>query len=333
METDILFSAFCRKFLTFLVVLATARTESLCPNGCTCDPKFSTTTLTVNCQRNAQVSREQLTGQLDSMLSSNLTYGRLRSLTIRNTPLTNVPRSVCQLTTLTELNLDSNQLTRLPDNCLSNLTALTSFSASTNNITELQDGLFDGLSKLQTLGLALNCISSIGLRVFNSSAMLSSLKSVDLYGNKIQTLEPWPLYLGLNGESVQIELRHNSISAFTNMMGWQARCGMEPVSVKVKLNHNHIKHISDFLHGWSINMTTFVCLTPHRLDAKSAVLEFADNPIECDCVDFDMLKVLHQPYMHTTALANTFCYGPVDLAGRKVLAVPLPELVLSLIHI
>ena len=152
MEVDRLFSALCPKFAILLLMLATARTlTSSCPNGCKCDGSSPATSLTVDCQRNAQVNREQLTEQLDSVLSSNLTYGHLTSLTIINTPLTNVPRSVCRLQALTRLNLDKNQLTRLPDNCLSNLTALTWFSASKNNITELQDGLFDGLSKLQSL--------------------------------------------------------------------------------------------------------------------------------------------------------------------------------------
>jgi len=139
-------SAMLPKFVILLIMLATARTSSWCPNGCECDGGFPDTSLTVDCGRNAQVDREQLTVQIDSLLSSNLTYGHLRSLSITYTPLTNVPRSVCRLTTLTELDFYDNQLIRLPDNCLSNLTALTSFSASRNNITELQDGLFDGLS-------------------------------------------------------------------------------------------------------------------------------------------------------------------------------------------
>jgi len=194
----VLYAALWQKFVILLPVLATARTTSLCPNGCRCYGGFPATSLTVDCQRNVNVSAEQLSQQLDSLLSSNLTYGHLSSLTLANSPLTNVPRSVCRLTTLTQLNLDHNQLTRLPDNCFSNLTALTVFSASDNSITELHDGLFDGLRKLQTLKLGHNHISSIGLRLFNKSANLISLETVGLKYNRIQTLEPWPMYLGLN---------------------------------------------------------------------------------------------------------------------------------------
>jgi len=136
------FAALWPKFVILLPMLATARTTSLCPNGCRCYGGFPSTSLTVKCD-NVEVSREQLlTMQIDSLLSRNVTCGHLRSLTITNSPLTNVPLSVCRLTTLTQLNLDDNKLTRLPDNCLSNLTALTVFSASDNSITELQDGLW-----------------------------------------------------------------------------------------------------------------------------------------------------------------------------------------------
>jgi len=334
METGILFSAVCPKFLILLPMLATVRTTSLmCPDGCNCDGGFPATSLTVDCQRNVNVSAEQLTEQLDSLLSSNLTYGHLRSLTITNSPLTNVPLSVCRLTTLTQLNLAANQLTRLRDNCLSNLTALTSFSAYRNSITELQDGLFDGLSKLQTLILARNCISSIGLRVFNSSAMLTSLKNVDFLENNIQTLEPWPMYLGLNGQDghrVTIDLSHNSINASTNRMGWKAPCGRETVSFRMHLNFNRIKHISDILHGWGINMTFWYCLNPQRPGVRPSVIEFEGNPWVCDCVDFDILKVLRLPYSPTTVLVNTFCTGPADLYGSQINNVKLDQLVCEL---
>jgi len=97
--------------------------------------------LTVNCLGQVDVDRGQLTNQLNSLLSSSLTYGHVTSLSITNTPLTQVPRSVCRLTTLIQLHLDNNRLTRLPDNCFTNLTALMSLSATRNSISELQDGL------------------------------------------------------------------------------------------------------------------------------------------------------------------------------------------------
>jgi len=329
-------SSACLKFTTLLAVLTTAGTTSLCPDGCECPGRFPATSLTIDCHRNAEVKQEQLTEQIDSLLSSNLTYAYLTSLTIINTPLTNVPRSVCQLTTLTQLHLDYNQLTRLPDNCFSNLTALTSFSASFNAITELQDGLFDGLSKLFSLHITHNRILSIGLRLFNSSAMLSSLKIVDLKQNRIRTLEPWSYYVGMNGGSdarVSVDLCQNNISSFTNMMGWEARCGEMVVVLDLNLCRNPIKHVSDILRGWNMNFTTWYCLSPRIMGdhiLNSHILFYRIN-FECDCVDFDIYKIVFSPLSGNTGLfSRSYCSGPDSLFGRKILTVPLDQFVCEL---
>ena len=175
---ELIVLTYCLTFVVMLAVLSTAGTfnhEHLCPSGCECIGGTINFSLTVDCHGDPDIDRGQLSQQIDSLLSSNLSYGHVTWLSITGTPLTRVPPSVCRLTTLTQLHLEHNRLTRLPDNCLSNLTALTSLTASNNAIAELQDGLFDGLGKLVTLNVSKNQLSSIGLRVFNGSAMLTSL--------------------------------------------------------------------------------------------------------------------------------------------------------------
>ena len=332
MELRLQFSDLGPKSIIFLAILTTVKTTQLCPNGCSCTGDVPAKSLTVDCQRNVIVNGEQLSKQLDSVLSSNVTYGSLRSLTIINTPLTNVTRSVCRLTTLTRLSLDFNRLTRLPDNCFTNLTSLTSLTASHNNITELQDGLFDGLRKLATLKLDHNDISSIGLRVFNSSAMLTSLKEVDLESNSIQTLEPWPYYLGLNAQPLnktEIILSLNNISSFTNMMGFKAHCGMRTGYIDLKLNYNPIKHVSDVLRGWNLSLTTFMCLYPHNSYIPYHI-SFYRVYMECDCVDFDIYKILFSRMIHSRMLGNTYCRGPGSLYGKRIATVPLDQFVCEL---
>ena len=331
---EVQFSAFCQ-FVTLLVIISTVRSTPLCPNGCRCTGGFPATSLTVDCQRNVNVRREQLTDQLDSLLSSNLTYGHLKSLTIINTPLTNVPRSVCRLTTLTQLHLDYNRLTRLPDNCLSNLTALTLFSASDNYITELQDGLFDGLHKLQRLALNSNRISSIGLRVFHCPALLTSLTEVNLGDNRIQTLEPWPIYLSFNGQNgykTIIELRHNNISEFSNLMGCKMHFGMKAAHFNLRLGHNPIRHFSDLLHGWNISLPTLWYLMLHKKGHLTySRLSFYHSYMECDCVDFDVYRVLLSSlFGHLDLLANTYCNGPESLFGKAIPTVHLDQFVCEL---
>ena len=134
--------------------------SATCPAKCRCSWTDSATSLTVNCQGLPDADRDALSEQIDALLSSNQTSGHLRSLSIVDSPLRQVPRSVCRLTTLSQLHLDHNRLAGLPDNCLGNLTALTSLTASANNITALRGGLFDGMRRLTSLTLSDNQISS-----------------------------------------------------------------------------------------------------------------------------------------------------------------------------
>ena len=325
---EVLCSVFCPTFIVFLAIPTIARTMPVCPNGCRCTGGYPAVSLSVHCQGRPDVDREQLSEQLDSLLSSNQTYGHLRSLSVINTPLTHVPRSVCRLTTLTQLSLNHNRLTRLSDNCLSNLTALTSFTASYNYITELQDGVFDGLRNLVTLRLDHNRIVSIGLRVFNSSAMVTNLLSVNLYGNRIQSLEPWPYFVGLNRQQDRknIDLSWNNISAFTNMMGWNPHCGMKTMKLELILNGNPIKHISDTLRGWNLSITTLWCVSPWIHTHPSLSLSYENVFLECDCVDFDIYRMLRR-YVHTGTLRGIFCGEPANLYYKEVTSVPLDQFV------
>ena len=74
MEED-LFAALYPKFIILLVILATAEAMLLCPNGCKCAGDVPGNSLTVDCQRNPDVDRAQLSKQIDLLLSSDVTYG------------------------------------------------------------------------------------------------------------------------------------------------------------------------------------------------------------------------------------------------------------------
>jgi len=157
-------------------------TGAQCPTNCNCT-LYAATVLVVDCQGRPDIDPDQLSNQLDSLLSSNLTYGRLLWLEISNSSLTHVPRSVCRLTTLRALSLTNNRLSRLPDNCLTNLTELTYLRATDNAIVRLQDGVFDGLTNLRHLYLSRNRISSVG-----SVCRLTTLKELYIDHNRLTGL-------------------------------------------------------------------------------------------------------------------------------------------------
>ena len=328
-----------RTCLIFVAVQWTFRATSTavnCPTNCTCDcagyPACSS--LTVDClQAQPDIDRESFTKQLDSLLCSNLTYGRLSSLTIVDTPLSYVPRSVCRLTTLTQLRLDRNRLARLPDNCISNLTALTLLTASRNYITRLQDGLFDGLRNLVTLYVDDNRISSIGLRVFNSSSMLTGLGDVRLDGNRLTTLEPWPYFVGVKANRshrAHINLSNNRISKFTNMMEWRPTCSMKPTYLHLGLSNNSIKHVSDIVYGWNLSFTTLMCLLVQSWQSMpSSHIIFTNNYLNCDCVDFSLYRAVFE-FRGINNLDKTYCGKPGSLYGTRVTSVPLDQFVCEL---
>ena len=136
--------------------------------------------------------------------------------------------------------------------------------------------------------------------------MLSRLRYVDLERNRIQTLEPWIFYVGLNGQRLskaKINLGHNNISSFTNMIGWEAKCGTKLVHFDLSLSYNPIRHLMDILRGWNISISTWLCLNPYVVRAASYIT-LVGVWLDCDCVDFDLLKL--QLSTHSSMLNKVF---------------------------
>jgi len=118
-----------------------------CTSSCSCE--YGKDYFVVKCRENSDVDEDELSEKLDSLLPlySNLTVGGFLSLTIVNTPLKHVPRSVCRLTTLRILKLNNNQLTGLPDDCFPHLKRLASLRAIGNKIECYKtDFLMDSMS-------------------------------------------------------------------------------------------------------------------------------------------------------------------------------------------
>jgi len=271
-----------RCILLLPLALAVPAEDSLmsnCPFNCQCSPNDGVRTgFTVSCQRRRTVvNNDQLSQQLDSLLSSNLTYSHLTSLGIINTPLTLVPRSICRLTTLTHLYLDNNQLIQLPDDCFPYLKHLTILSATRNKIQTLQNGLFDGLQELVSLTFSENHIYEIGLLVFSNESDMISLRHIDLSCNNLTSIEPWPLVrgkLGTENDTVAIRLDHNRISTFTNNISWMGHCSIKPVPfLLLLLRWNRIQRVMDIADAWNFSyFNTILCM--HDRDRHSFRLFF-----------------------------------------------------------
>jgi len=309
-----------------------------CPKGCTCEVTSSDTQLYVDCgHRLPDDDGKQLSHHLDSMLSAERFIEHLSSLSITNTPLTRVPASVCKLVNLNSLNLDHNNITELPDNCFTNLTKLVTLSMNWNSIVGLQDGIFDGMQSLVTIDLSHNHIAFIGLRVFSNSSDLTSLRSLSLNRNRLTSLEPWWYYrciLGNETSRVNVSLRFNFISNFTNQLQFHFHCGMKRPYGYLDLYKNRITHIMDILNGWDVVggfvSPAFLCLRNLIGNHPRMKLILGGRYYACDCIDYPLYK-LQSLFASSSLLDYVRCnnHNYVTQTGLPVyaLSVPLSEFV------
>jgi len=199
---------------------------------------------------------------------------------------------------LETLNISHNHIPSIGSRVFNRLFNLTTLALSYNGIAELQNGLFDGLHTLETLYIHHNDISSIGSRVFGSSATQSSLTYVDMSWNYIQTLDSWPIYMGID-RNVTIDLSYNHIRRFANVMRWKDNCGMRKVHVSLLVVYDDIITISDLFRGWNITLSTTWCV---QVQTHSYMTTATCVYLECDCVDFVRFNLQWRlPYDYTVS--------------------------------
>ena len=223
--------------------------------------------------------------------------------------------------------------TELPDNCFTKLTKLVTLSAAYNAITRLQDGLFDGLQSLVNLDLSYNHIAFIGLRVFSNSSDLTRLRLMNLSYNKLTSLEPWPYYrciLGTDNCGVEISLRGNLISNFTNELNFRFGCGMKRPYCKVDLYDNRIIRIMDLFNGWNIAgrslFIKIICFRNMKGSHPKMTFNIGGDSYICDCTDYLFYKTVKVIPAWSGVLDGVRCHDPKydGGIGKLVLAKTIP---------
>ena len=117
----------------------------------------------------------------------------------------------------------------------------------------LQEGVFVNLHQLKTLHFSSNSIASVGLRVFDESANLTSLSTIDLSHNDMTELEPWPI-IRAQHRPTSVYLRANRIRKFTNALQWSFSCNSTRVfDTELDMSGNRMEHITDVVDGWNIS--------------------------------------------------------------------------------
>jgi hypothetical protein len=263
-------------------------------------------------------SSSRLFMQIESMFLEE-SLSQLTSLEIINSPLADVPPSICRLQLLRRLCLDRNGLTRLPGDCFVHLSQLMNLTAVNNAITELQDGIFDGMTKLELIDLSFNYIKSIGQRVFINASDLTSLHTIHLNHNQLTVLDAWPIVrgrvAGTSKRQVFVGLWHNSIAAFTNSAGVPVGCGHSAPFLILDLTFNDVTRMTDLLRGLGItSFTEALCLIGKWPDGNKSRLQLniaGTRQMICDCVDFVYYSTA-VIFRKSLIFSETFCSKPDD---------------------
>ena len=156
--------------------------------------------------------KELTTGQLCKILNAltNDQRNALRVLNLNSNQLTSLPESFGNLSALTELYLYNNQLISLPDSFV-NLIALTELYLNNNQLTSLPDS-FENLSALAVLYLRYNQLNTLP----DSFGRLTSLTNLGLGENQLISL---PDSFGNLTALKQLYLGENQLTSLPDSFG------------------------------------------------------------------------------------------------------------------
>ncbi len=212
------------KFFTVLFILFLSATISdgvpftkRCPNDYSCDIAENLI-FTIRCVEPCTIETGSRiltlpdpTGTPElSSIQSIIVKGRLR----------NLPTNLCLYRrTIRILYLSANAIQdSLSSEYFSCLEQIETIILSHNHIKTINPNTFDALKKLKTLDLSFNLISSLPPKLF--VLQLPSLQTLYLNSNTLTEIDVWFFYL----ESINwIDLSNNSISKFSNLIGWTPR--------------------------------------------------------------------------------------------------------------
>ena len=108
-----------------------------CVTNCTCLwPSTADPRIIIDCIDRTRGNSSSVAEEINRLLAGR--ESELTDLTIINSALEFVPLSICRLTHLKRLTLNTNKLTSLPSKCFNNMTSLVDFYATDNSLTEIQ---------------------------------------------------------------------------------------------------------------------------------------------------------------------------------------------------
>lgn len=220
--------------------------------------------------------------------------------------------SSCWMYRLRHMHLTVNGIVSIEKGTFSCFNMLMTLNMSYNGLTTLQDGMFHGLDYLTILDLSYNSIKSIHNGVFGKGKF-NYLTHVYLQNNDLVVMEPWAYVLN---QILLFDLRNNSISTFSNTIGWEYDLE-DRYFTEVDLRYNNLSEYRDeYLLQFHRGGDPSVDLLTYNMDLR-------DNPWNCDCHVHNIVsKFQNSFFLHVTnELTDVKCQAPRDLHNEGMLFV------------
>ena len=184
-----------------------------------------------------------------------------------------------------------------------------------------QDGLFDGLVHLERLSFANNKISFVGNRLFSNRSDLTSLLSIELRGNQLQSVDAWPFIRAEVAAGVYVGLSENQgFSSFSNSKNWSYNASV-PMKININVSYANVTSFKklfsalNFSSEFDIFDFQFHTQVPH-----SRRWDYGFNPYRCDCSDYIVWRFLLLARGIDAPFKKLYCplsffpfYRPIDL--------------------
>ena len=95
----------------------------------------------------------------------------------------------------------------------------------------------------------------------------------------LEILDTWIFELRRTGKTVNIFMKDNSVSTFSNALGWKFNCADLQYNLYVYLFDNLVQHVTDAVDFWGLNWS--MC------NQSNVHINLLSNPLQYDCVFFD----------------------------------------------
>ena len=193
-------------------------------------------------------------GKLTSLKSRDFEgLSGMSELNLEDNSLSKLPEGVFDgLSRLEILTMQGNALSSLPDGVFDDLTKLHTLGLYDNDLAALPDGIFDGLTKLRTLAISGNKLTALSGDVFTGLGGLASLVASN---NKLTSL-PDGVFSGMS-KLQSVSLSGNPSAPFT-LLAELERQGEDRVVVKVSEGAPFAMTVTLSAEGGTLSVTTVV---------------------------------------------------------------------------